>query len=319
MMNPLVELPFLITSFATVAMMFVAMIGIAKLGDEVFGCNSAFLKLKVFFRNSIGVQTFSRGYVASLFVMDSLYGYRIFSLRALATSMLTSCLWISILVGATVLSQGRQSWIFHKVFEPHVVHYFWGFLIVGLIVDFLALSVARIVLRMLPGKRSVSVLGALVGAMAVIALIFYVLYGLSKFVFIGQPITSLPLNQITEWATRPGELNLTFKTLNDWHLIQTAPSVFKIRDGNSEIVYAFPEGLLFLSSQLALVWLGLHAISHWLYFGGYRVSRWARWLVAEAAFDSRPLQSSATVTALFAILPTWCIVLAWYYSPRLWI
>lgn len=303
-------------SFASLVGMLIAIFSAAKLADDVFGSGLAAKKFGKFFRNSAGVPTFARAYVSATFLMDRIYGLRILSLRALFVSCLISVIWMCILMAAMVAAYGRAAWIFDAVFSRQVIINFWWFMFVGIVVDYISVSAARVLLSQSAGSGTVAKLAWLTFAAAGNSLVFFVLYCGAKSLYLSQPLGA-PISHIMGWFEHGFSLHLVFKTLTDWQFFEVTPGVFDIQNGNSEVVYAFPEGMLYFSSLLTLIWLVLHILAHCLYFGGFNVSRLMNRLVAESALESRPLQSAATIVGVLVLLPIWVIVQLWHYSPVL--
>lgn len=310
------ELLFPIMSFVAIVGILLPIFSAVKWADEVFGTGPSAKKFGKFFRNSTGVPTFARAYVGATFLMNRIYGDRIFSFRALFVSFLMSGIWLATLTALTVIAYGHSSWMFNTDFSRQVVINFRWFLLVGLLVDYLAVSAARFILNLSVEHGVFGKLVWLTIAALGNTLIFFLLYAGVKSLYLSQSLGS-PIEQVSTWIHGGLNLHLVFKTLTDWRLTEISPGTFKIRGGESEVVYAFPEGMLFFSALLTLIWLVFHMVAHWLYFGGVKASRLMKFLVAESSLESKPLQSAATIVGLLVLVPFWIIVQIWHYSPAL--
>lgn len=311
-METLAWLPFPVLSFWALACVLLSVFSAAKLADDVFGEGDVAKKLGTFFRNSLGTPSFARAYVGAAFLVERIYGPRILSLRALCVSVVSTCAWLGLLVGCSVVLYGKRTWIFNAVFVDQVMVHFWVFLFFGVLADYVAASVARYLFSLALAHGSLIKVLCLAAVVAFSGLAFFLIYGQAKHLVLSEPLPG-NFDTVKGWLSFPLELHLTFMTLNDWRLTPDGQSGFRIQNGNAEVIYAFPEGMLFLSSLLTSVWLLAHVLSHWLYAMGMRVSAFSRFLVRESSLEKRPLQSAATITGLLALLPAWLIAMVLHY------
>jgi len=305
-------LPFPVLSFCTLVGILLGVFSGAKLADDVFGEGEAARKIGKFFRNSLNTPTFARAYVGAAFMVERVYGPKILSLRSLLVSAVSTCVWLALLTFFSIALYGKRVWVFNEMFTYQVVVHFWFFLLFGIVTDYLSASVARYLFSQALDQTSLIKVLCLAGAVGFSGLTFFLIYSQAKSIVLPQVSYDVSAT-LGSWIRSPLELHLSFKTLNDWQFTPNGHSGFAIDNGKAEVVYAFPEGMLFLSSVLTSVWLLAHVLSHWLYALGMRVSAVSRFLVGESSIEKRPLQSAATITGALALLPIWLIAMALHY------
>ncbi|RBB38206.1 hypothetical protein DPV79_19220 [Burkholderia reimsis] len=89
------------------------------------------------------------------------------------------------------------------------------------------------------------------------------------------------------------------KLIHDATLVPDGPGQYKILNGETEVVYAFPEGLFFLSSLLTTVWIWLHLGSALLLKGAIKVDALKNRLVSLSNIGGKPFMS---VVAIFSVM-----------------
>ncbi|MEY1594086.1 hypothetical protein AB3K92_35355 [Burkholderia sp. Bmkn7] len=278
--------------FATVGFL----VAVAKVAEDAVHPSIA-QRFATEFRKFAATPSLSRAYVLASLSSDAVFGCRMLSLRSLIVSVGISIGWILIFLLVGFLMFGRGLWIFNEVFTPFVVKRFWGFAVLGVFVDFLSTLITR---RLLLTSLSVGpVKRCFVVVVSVVLVIanFYIIFGVVKWIITGYGFNDV-FHSIENWIYNFSSLDLLNKFIHDAALVPDGPGQYKILNGETEVVYAFPEGLFFLSSLLTTVWIWLHLGSALLLKGAIKVDAMKNWLVSLSNIGGKPFMSVAAIFSL---------------------
>jgi hypothetical protein len=170
----------------------------------------------------------------------------------------------------------------------------------------------RVLLLYAVGQNSLFKTLIIVLDMLASVVLFYALFLLSKFVFLGQGYMSLG-DALDAWLSGIFNLQIAFVFLNDAQLIPAGNGQFNIVNGNTELVYAFPEGMIFISSLLTSFWIFAHMLAHLAYVFARKINPFFRAMVDEAAIDARPFLSFAFIICTMTFIPIWFSLLVWHF------
>lgn len=290
----------------------VAICSAAKIADEVFGSSKKIKLFGKFFKNSFDKPPFTRAYVGAAFLAETIYGEKFFSLRSLLVSAIFSSMWLLVFICASVIIYGEKSWIYSYIFTSKVIENFLCFMVFGIFIDYICSCVARAVFLFALDFGVLYKLLMLIFCVIFSAMSFYLIYGVAKAIIFSAPWVN-PVVQIFTWIESSLELSLLFETLNDWHFVKINENTFDIKDANALVIYAFPEGMLFLSSLLTAILLFSHVVSHGVFFFFVKIFKRFKILINQASIEQRPLQSAVVILGIFALIPIWLILLFFHY------
>jgi hypothetical protein len=210
---------------------------------------------------------------------------------------------------------GHGLWAFNKVFSPFVTKRFWGFAILGIVADFFATVITRAFLLMvLPVGAFKKFL--VVGLNLLFVVVnFYVLFSVAKWFILGLGFIGI-FESIKDWIVNFSNLEITSKFLHNAMLIPDGPGQFRIENGDTEVVYAFPEGLFFLSSLLTTMWLWLHLGSVILLKSAINIDAFKEWLVSLSNIEKKPFISAAAIFGSMVAL-LWILSILVFFIYRL--
>ncbi|WP_124674370.1 hypothetical protein [Burkholderia cepacia] len=275
--------------FATIGFL----VAVAKVAEDAVHPNIG-QRFATEFGRFAATPSLSRAYVLASLSSDAVFGSRLLSLRSLVTSVGISIGWIMVFLLVSLLMFGRSLWVFNEVFTPFVVTRFWGFAVLGVFVDFLSTLVMRwLLLTSLsagPVKRCF-VVGA---SVLLVVANFYVVFGVAKWIVTGYGFAGV-FDSIENWIFNYSGLDLLSKLIHDATLVPDGPGQYKIMNGETEVVYAFPEGLFFLSSLLTTVWIWLHLGSALLLKIAIKVDAMKNWLISLSNIGEKPFISVAII------------------------
>lgn len=293
-----------------------AFFAVAKIVDDVFGQKPIGQGAANYFLNFDPKPTFARAYVKASLLSEHLFGDRLFSLRALVVSAAISCLWISLMVIAEIGLHGQGSWVFNSVFSGVVLRQFWYFMLVGISIDFVSTVVARGLLLYAVDRRSTVKVAMLLLDILLSATLFFVLYTCAKAVILGRPIMVNPFDSFANWLGYAFNLQLGLTPLSDATLRPIGPHEMSVENGNLMVSYAFPEGMLFLSSLLPAFWILIHIAGYWTYGAAQAFTHAFQRLFKQAATESKPFTSFGLIICMIVALPLWLTILGGYLIFR---
>lgn len=294
-----------------------AFFGVAKIVDDVFGQKSIGQGAATYFLNFDPKPTFARAYVKASLLSEHLFGDRLFSLQALLVSAAISCLWILLMVIAEIGLNGKGSWVFNSVFSGVVLRQFWYFMLVGVSIDFLSTVVARGLLLYAVDRRSPVKVAMLLLYILLSVTLFYFLYTSAKTVILGKSMFANPIDSLANWLGYAFNLQLGFTLLSDATLRPNGPYEISVDNGNLMVSYAFPEGMLFLSSLLPALWILVHIASYWMY-GAVQAFAYAfQRLFKQASTESKPFTSIGLIICMIVAFPLWLVILSCYLISHL--
>jgi hypothetical protein len=253
------------------------------------------------FRKLATTPSVSRAYVLASLSSEAVFGTRLLSVRAVFVSVLISIGWILTFLVISWLMYGHRLWIFDETFPPFVIKRFWGFAVLGVLADYLATLITRkLLLASISGGTMTKCLVVVVNALLIIVN-FYFLFGVAKWSVVGYGFGNI-FDSIGNWVVNFSGLDLLNQLVHDATLVPDGAGHFRIENGETEVVYAFPEGLFFLSSILTTVWIWLHLGGALLLKIAINVDALKNRLVSLSNIDGKPFKSVASILVVMITL-----------------
>ena len=255
-----------------------------------------------------------------LFAADRFFGNAIFSWKSLRRSVVLSLSWILLILALCLyMYPNYRSWLGGRLMGHLILKSAFWLLFASLLIDFLSVCVTRSLIRWSLPRSKFAILGVALADIAISAVLFYVLFNSAKLlVTLGSFPT--PAESLSVWTNLQG-LPVLLQTLNDL----TSDMLRRLPDGtieivgglNTEIVYAFPEGIVFFSSLLTSVWMWLYVTAYWVVVTTVRIDRVKTFFESHINMEHEPffaiaytifvlaLLASGIATAIFFILRWW--------------
>jgi uncharacterized membrane protein len=216
-------------------------------------------------------------FVFFLYASDKYFGPRLISWQALRRSAALSIVWIIfVLVMCVALYPNYTSWLGNKMSRQLILQSAGILLLVSLLIDYISVCVTRAIVQTAARKGRSALIFAVIADLVISVLLFYIFFTATKS-FLQPHTTPMGLVESLQVWLSPGTLpvNLQFlQSLNSNMLIPRGENSFDIKGGLlTEIVYAFPESVLFFSSLLTSIWLWLYVIAYALLFVTVRLDR----------------------------------------------
>ena len=308
------------TSLAAISGAMLAFLAVPKLADEVFGGGPTAQRLALAAKNFDLKPSFSKAYVAATYWSDSVYGPRLLSWRALFVSVGVSLSWLAVLAIAALCTYGKHAWLLNPVFAGAVATQFWYFFGIGLVIDFISVCMTRALLLFAVDKGSLVKALVLVLDLVGSAVLFYTLYGLAKYAVYGdgsQTFSAIGFaRSLSNWFDSLYNLQLISQFIHDATFIPDGMGNVQILNGEAEIVYAFPEGMIFCASLLTTLWIAVHIAAYWFLQGASKISAAAQALIKESSLTARPFLSISTIACVLVLVPCWLVSLAFWLCLR---
>ncbi|WP_332776596.1 hypothetical protein [Polaromonas sp.] len=250
-------------------------------------------------------------FVYFLRASDRYFGPKLFSWKALIRSVVLSIFWTTgVLAACIALYPNYSSWLGSNISRKLILQSAGVLLAASLVADYLCVCVTRAIARAAVGKGRLWLMSAVAIDLVASVLVFYFLFTAAKLlVHPGNGALGL-LDSLRVWLN-PAGLPIGIELLQPLSadmLVSRGGGNFDIKGGLlTEIVYAFPEPVLFLSSLLTSVWLWLYVLGYLILFAAVRLDRIGvsarKFLkVAEDPINSLALAIVIASAVLFAII-----------------
>jgi hypothetical protein len=283
-----------------------------KIIDEVFGGSKLAKKFTRNFKRFNLNPSFGRAYEWSIDIVSKVYGSRLISFRALIVSMCVSVSWMLAILLLVYFYEGKGAWFFNGPFSGVVIHRFWWLFFISLLIDFLSCCLTRALLPMAISSSSITKFLILILDLFLSVILFYVLFTFAKYSFLPSAKPDGVIDTIGDWFTTIPNLNLVMQLLTDATIIPLGGGEFKIENGNMEAIYAFPEGLVFLSSLLTSFWILLHIFTFYLLKLANNFDWIKKILVDSARIREKPFLSMGAIIYFALFIPMLIIWIIFY-------
>lgn len=295
---------------ATIGFLF----AVAKVAEDAVqpGIGKRFAKE---FRQLAATPSVSRAYVLASLSSEAVFGSRLLSLRAFVISVALSIGWILTFLLISWLTYGYRLWIFDGTFPFFVIKRFWGFAVLGVMTDYLSTQITRKLL-LLSVSTGVFKKCLVVGLNVLLATTnFYLLFSIAKWIVIGDGFENVA-DAIGNWIFNFSGLDLLSKFIHVPRFVPDGPGQLRIENGGAEVVYAFPEGLFYLSSLLTTVWVWLHLGGALLLKAAISIDALKSRLVSLSNIDGKPFMSAAAIFSVMTGL-LWAISILMFLVWRI--
>lgn len=255
-----------------------------------------------------------------LFAADRYFGNSIFSWKALRRSVVLSLSWVLLILALCLyMYPNYRSWLGDRLMGHLILKSALWLLFASLLIDFLSVCVTRALVRWSLPRSKFVILGIAVADIAISIVLFYLLFNSAKLIVTPGSFPT-PAASLSVWTNLQG-LPVLLQTLNDLtsDMLRRLPDgTIKIVGGlNTEIVYAFPEGIVFFSSLLTSVWMWLYVTAYWVMITAVKIDRVKAFIEPHLNIEREPFfaiayaifvvaaLASGIATALFSILRWW--------------
>lgn len=270
-------------------------------------------RLRRTFQSARVTPRFRHAFIFFLTASNRYFGARIFSQRAVVRSVALSVAWMSaVFVGFALFDHTYVHWFFivaSGAFAWQAV----ALVCAGLLSDFLSVCITRSLVMFAFKKGRTALFFAAVFDVLLCAAVFYVFFSATKLVVAPDLTPQSPSGALHAWISpegpsiaavlpdRPtlgkqggpvGEIATSFSDLFE---------KIKVKGGRVEIIYWFPDSILFYSSLLTSIWMWLYVIGYWLLFFAVRLDGVKRIVERNSNVDNDPFHALAWVILIAAI------------------
>ncbi|THF63289.1 hypothetical protein [Pseudothauera rhizosphaerae] len=216
-------------------------------------------------------------FVYFLRASDRYFGPKLFSWKALLRSIALSIFWIAgVLAACIAVYPNYSSWLGGNISRKLILQSAGVLLAASLVADYVSVCVTRAIARAVMAKGRLWLMSAVAVDLVASVLVFYFLFTSAKLVVHPANGALGLLDSLRVWFNPAGlPIGIEFlRPLSADMLVARGDGNFDIKGGLlTEIVYAFPESVLFLSSLLTSVWLWLYVLGYLILFAAVRLDR----------------------------------------------
>lgn len=225
-------------------------------------------------------------------VNNKVFGQRLISWRAAGISVLLTNLWAASFICVFCLLHPQfREWFFNIVELNSLRWYALGIYVTVLIVDFLSISLSRRIYRAVLAKGKRLFTGGLVLDIVGSVVLYYLGLSAAKLLMNRSAVMS-PSESLQVWI-QPSNLTTLMRVVEDFDFSSVKP----VGDGQfvmdpplqTEIVYAFPEGIFFFTSILTSIWLWGYLLAYAIAFVSVRIDKLSPRLWSVMKVEEQPL------------------------------
>jgi hypothetical protein len=237
---------------------------------------------------------------------DKFFGKNLFSWRGFGKSIALSLMWIAFVLGICFFTiPNYKNWLGSDLSRNLILRSAIPLISASLIIDFLSLCLTRYLVRTSLPKKGVHPHFIVFLDLFFSMLLFYIGFSIAKILILPGHSALGPVEAFKIWFD-PSVLPSEFKTLQPLTadmLVPRGAGVFDIKGGLlTELVYGFPESILFLSSLLTSIWLWLYVLGYALLFSAVRLDKMFVWVKNRLDIDHNPATAVATAIVAASIL-----------------
>lgn len=201
-------------------------------------------------------------------INNSLFGYKLISWRAFGVSALLTNVWAMIFIGLFSLRYPAfREWLWNIITLSSLR---WPALTTYasiLVIEFLSICLTRKIYRATLSKGNKFFVWALLLDLLGSFFLYYIGLAFAKLAFLHHASLS-PAASLAIWLD-PNNLTMILRALNDFDISSFKPdghgNFTSETPFSNEVVYAFPEGIFFVTSILTSIWL-------WGYIAAYSLA-----------------------------------------------
>lgn len=225
-------------------------------------------------------------------VNNRVFGQKLISWRAAGVSMLLTNLWAATFIAVFCLLYPQfREWFLNIVELNSLRWYALGIYVAVLIIDFLSISLSRKIYRAVLSKgKRIFAWGLVLDILGSVGL-YYLGLSAAKLLMNRSAVMSLT-ESLQVWIV-PSHLTTLMQVVKDFDFSAVKP----IGDGRfvmdppleTEIVYAFPEGIFFFTSILTSIWLWGYLLAYAIAYVSVRLDKLSPRLWSVTKVEEQPL------------------------------
>lgn len=244
---------------------------------------------------------------------DKFFGKKLFSWKAFLRSVVLSALWIFLILAICFFTiPNYKIWLGSELSRKLILNSAVPLVSASLVLDFFSLCLTRYIVKSSLGKRNTHIYISILIDLFLSVLLFYIGFSLVKAAFSPGHMIMGPLDALHIWlspSVLPTEI-MTLQPLTTDMLVPDGKGAFTIKGGLlTEIVYGFPEAILFLSSLFTSIWLWLYVLGYVLLYSAVRIDKVSVWLTKRLDFDHSPATAVAIAIVAACMLLSIVIVI----------
>lgn len=285
-------------------------IKISKAFDDAFGKGSIAQQIPNYLDKLKIDKPFSNFLISAIYLSDIIYGKKIISIRAFFASSLVTFLFF--LIFCIILTiNNPESWLSISTLKFFVWQKFSYLIIFGVLIDYISISITRFIFNWYSEKSIILQILSVIIDLIISITIFSLLYSIYELAIVNnqlnehESLLNFIINNIITWFEYPAELSIYMITLEDWYIKPDG----KIIGGNSEIIYAFPEGILFFSSLFTSAFGITFLIASMLYNSTSLLDKVKKFLLNQSAPD-KPIYCATLILLLTVFFPVWVLAIS---------
>lgn len=300
----------------------IAIFGGIKICDDVFGSGNFSKKLATLFK-SIKIQKKVKSlYYEAFFLTDSIFGQKILSWKSFIISTFITFLWVC---SQVVLSYfyNKNGVYFDIIFRDlRLLKIFFLLLVVCIFIDYASLCITRFIIGITINKcKNITFLILILFVDLILSSAwFFISYNtaiyliaIKDFSSLKQFIDSLNLEIIIDWISNPLQVHSQMVALSNVYATPAGNGAFEITGGNFNILYAFPNGILYISSLFTSIWIWAIILSVIVLNFSIKIDSIKDCLIKESSIDSKPYLSIALIVTILVFIPLFLL----YFLYRL--
>ena len=284
------------------------MLKILKYLDDAFGNGSIAKKIPKFLQDIKTQRKVSSFLVNSILLTDIIYGNKIISLRSFISSTIISSLWILILLSYSYfLSSPNKQWVFSNPVTPIIYKFLWFFFI-GIVIDYISSCITRWLFNRYINSHIIKQILVVIFNTALSITIFVLSYTtIKELLFTRNFSFNTFYNNLVSWISNPMEVSILFQFITDAYLIDKGDGSFDIINGNTEVFFAFPEGIIFLSSLLTSLWSWVFLVALLTNKATRYLDKSKDFLLQQSSIDSKPIFTLGIIITIL-LAPIWIVL-----------
>lgn len=293
-----------------------SLFSVLKIVDDVFGSGDIGKKLADTFSSASFHSTPGKWCLSAFLVVDEIFGEKLISLRSFIISSSITIIWVIIqMIGSYFFY--KNGIVIDSILKINIMlKKFLLLLSVCILIDYISVCITRLIFRKMILKYTTL---SIITDLAVSVSLFYVLYNLFKYFLIIKGYQEFlpylqdlhPEETILSWLSSPFEVHSQLIALNDIFAQPIGNGQYDLINGNFEVLYNFPEGMLFVSSLFTSVWVWAFSISLWLFNVLKRATSLKNFLVKESSIASKPYLSVGIITTILFFIPAFLFHFVW--------
>lgn len=238
-------------------------------------------------------------------INSKVFGRKILSTRSLKASLILTSIWGSLLIGIYSFKYPVfREWMLNIIELSSLRWIALAALCTVLTIDYISICLTRKIYRATLSNGKKSFIAAIAIDLSKSVAVYYI--GISLFKFILVKVSFLPpIIAIQTWLT-PTSLTTSLEVLKDFDFSRinyTGNNIYTFTDPlQTQVSYAFPEGVFFTTSLLTSLWLWLYIAAYGVAFLAVKIDLIKSFLLHRMNIEEKPLSSLMTIATTVIIL-----------------